>query len=395
MKSMSGLRKNQEGIVSILVTMIMILVISLIVLGFAQVSRRNERETLDSQLSTQAYYAAESGVDAAVNYLTGPSAPPIGTTIDTVGQCGTFINTLKSTVSPTVNILDGNSNTRYTCLMVDTAPSTLTVSPLTQSSSTILHLANPETQPFNALKFDWTQQQGSPAGPCTASGAAGVTLPTYDKWNCPYGILRLDLTDTDATVNHVDNTDLDNNNYTTSFYFIPSFLVGSSFKTAVNVTWPPAVQEVDPTSPAVACNPASAGNNCPVQIIPVHCTAAASGGDCSIELDFPGADTGTNGSKDIFARLSTMYQDTNNLTITGGDKKYPLPGGTTFIGGQALIDSTGQAQDELRRIQVRIPLTASSSAIPAYGLQTTNSICKQFTANPPGNVTDKCIPPNP
>jgi len=46
------LSKNQTGLVSIMVTIIMMLVISLIVLGFATVTRRNTREALDRQLST-------------------------------------------------------------------------------------------------------------------------------------------------------------------------------------------------------------------------------------------------------------------------------------------------------------------------------------------------------
>ena len=50
----------------------MIVIISLIVLGFAQLARRNQRQTLDSQLSTQTYYAAESGVNAALRIVRSP-----------------------------------------------------------------------------------------------------------------------------------------------------------------------------------------------------------------------------------------------------------------------------------------------------------------------------------
>ena len=46
------------------------IVMSLIVLGFAQISRRNQRESLDRQLSTQAFYAAESGVNDARELIT-------------------------------------------------------------------------------------------------------------------------------------------------------------------------------------------------------------------------------------------------------------------------------------------------------------------------------------
>jgi Tfp pilus assembly protein PilX len=56
---------KQAGMVAIMVTMILMIVISLIVVGFAQISRRNQRQALDRQLSTQAFYAAETGVNDA------------------------------------------------------------------------------------------------------------------------------------------------------------------------------------------------------------------------------------------------------------------------------------------------------------------------------------------
>ena len=67
--------KDDKGLVSFMITIIMMLVITLIVIGFTQVSNRNRRESLDRQLSTQAFYAAESGVNEALKVLrTSPTA---------------------------------------------------------------------------------------------------------------------------------------------------------------------------------------------------------------------------------------------------------------------------------------------------------------------------------
>lgn len=377
---MSKTRENEQGMVSILVTMIMIIVISLIVLGFAQITRNNQREALDNQLSTQAYYAAESGVNAAVNYLTNPVN--VGSGINTIGNCTNFLNTLTS--SGISNTLDSTTKTKYTCLMVNTEPPNLELSPLTQASSSILHLANSDGQPFTALNFKWQPQSGSPAGACNSSGAAGGTLPSYDSWNCPLGLLRLDLVDTSGS--HLSNGDIQDGKYTTSFYLIPSYNSGIPFTKTQAVKWPPATQPVDPTVPAnAACS--SAADNCPVQIVPVSCTSGANT-SCSLELNL------TGGSTDYYARLSMMYQDTSDLVITGGDATHPLNlvtgQGVHFSTGQALIDSTGQSEDELRRVQVRIPLAATSGTIPAYGLQTTGSICKQLSDGPGIATTDNC-----
>lgn len=382
MKSMSRLGKNEQGMVSILVTLIMIIVITLIVLGFSQITRNNQREALDNQLSTQAYYAAESGVNAAVNYLTDPVH--VGTGVNTIGSCSNFITTL--TTSGISNTLDSTTNTKYTCLMVNTEPPDLILSPLTQASSSILHLANTDNEAFTALNFKWQMQSSPdfPTGTCNGSGPTGGRLPNYNAWNCPFGLLRLDLVDTSAA--HLDNNDLQDSKYNTSFYLVPSFNSGIPFTQTQSVQWPPAPQPVDPTVPAnPACN--SGSDNCPVQIVPVNCTSGANA-NCSLTLNI------ASGSADYYARLSMMYQDASQVVIKGGDATHPLNlitgQGVNFSTGQALIDSTGQSQDELRRVQVRIPLEASGGAIPAYGLQSTDSICKQLSDGPSIATQDSC-----
>lgn len=369
---MSSVKRNEQGMVSILVTMIMILVITLIVLGFAQVTRRNQTEALDNQISSQAYYAAESGVNAAVNYLSAHA----GYSASTVGNCTTFLTTLGG---GTVNVLDSATNTKYTCLMVDPDPSSLNVAPLTQVASTVLHLANADgaggvSEPFTSLQFQWTQQaQSNFAGDGCTSGNGG-NLPTYGAWDCPYGILRLDLVDTSGA--NVSNTVLQNNQTVTSFYMVPSYTTGNN---TTQVASAPDWQAVNPTTTLNACNSnAAGGNNCPVQIVHVRCTQS---GNCSLKLNFPAG----GGSSDYYARLSMMYQDSGSLTIGGSDASN-TNGGVKFVGGQALIDSTGQSQDELRRVQVRVPLEASQGATPVYALQTTDSICKLLTDTGPNST---------
>ena len=57
--------RDQRGIASLIITMVSMVIVTLIVLGFATLSRREQRQSLDRQLSTQAFYAAESGVEDA------------------------------------------------------------------------------------------------------------------------------------------------------------------------------------------------------------------------------------------------------------------------------------------------------------------------------------------
>src|SRR5687768_8797387 len=105
-------KHTQQGMAAIFVTMIMMIVISLIVLGFAQVSRREARDSLDRQLSTQAYFAAETGVNDAVEVIksSGAGSIPEKTSCE---YSGPEYDASKA-------VIDSTNNVSYTCLLVTT-----------------------------------------------------------------------------------------------------------------------------------------------------------------------------------------------------------------------------------------------------------------------------------
>src|SRR5688572_1479839 len=112
-------QQKEAGMVAIMVTMILMIVISLIVLGFAQISRRNQRQTLDRQLSTQAFYAAETGINDAAELIKGASGV-VPDKPDCASSGGGFY-----TLTPTI---DATNNVEYTCLTVDPSPESLVYS---------------------------------------------------------------------------------------------------------------------------------------------------------------------------------------------------------------------------------------------------------------------------
>src|SRR5690349_2098676 len=63
MKSRRAEVSGQQGFVSIFAVLIIMSVLTLIAIGFSMVSRQAEKNTLDDQLNTQAFYAAESGIN--------------------------------------------------------------------------------------------------------------------------------------------------------------------------------------------------------------------------------------------------------------------------------------------------------------------------------------------
>ena len=320
--------KNESGLVSIMVTMIMILVISLIVLGFAQVTRTNQREALDRQLSTQAFYAAETGVNDAKTYIRAHTTTPSST------SCTDFITTAGLT---TQQYLNTDHSVGYSCLMLNNSPKTLQYN-VSNNAAIATPLFSEVGHPIQKITITWQANNNNTANSNGCS--TGNQLPPTTSWGCEYGLLRLDL--------------------------MPDIAGGSGAATFANNTQTFFVKPSNSGSGTTTVSTFSGAQR--ARIVPVHCTTPApitptSAGTCSttITLNNPPQ---TN----YYARLSASYNDLKNVVISAN-------AGVTFRGAQAVIDSTGKAQDVLRRLQVRVNLLGNSLQ-PAAGLQTTGSICK-------------------
>ena len=112
---------KQQGFVSIIVTMIIIVFVTLVAVGFAFLARQNQNQNLNAQLSTQAYYAAESGVNDAVHYLT------LGSQNDT-NLCNDPSSPTKNSASTAT--LDSGGPVQYTCVLVNKSPDFLGFAPI-------------------------------------------------------------------------------------------------------------------------------------------------------------------------------------------------------------------------------------------------------------------------
>ena len=327
----------------------MMIVITLIIIGISQVTRSNQREQLDQQLSTQAYYAAESGLNQATKFFaTYPTA-----SINTIGNNGSSANCTQFITNAAPNglggangVLDVNTKVSYTCLMVNSTPTSLQKAPLTQDSNTVWRVQDTGGQPFTQLDFKWSPNSTTQfTGGNDTCSAANFTA--YGNWKCSFGILRVDLVDTHGTV---PNSTLEAPAKT--IYMVPVYTVSG-------VTTPQAIT-------------GSVG-----QVIYVKCTA---GSACDLKL------TPSVASSEYYVRMTMMYQDSASVQLSGTD----AAGAAKFSGGQAVIDVTGKAQDQLRRVQARIPLTVSNSAMPIFALQSTDTLCKQLAVASGIATVDSC-----
>jgi hypothetical protein len=75
----------------------------------------------------------------------------------------------------------------------------------------------------------------------------------------------------------------------------------------------------------------------------------------------------------FYLRLSQLYRG-SNVTITARSTS----GVARLKGAVAMVDSTGKAQDVLRRIVVAVPLQQASTGTPGSALNSGDSVCKRF-----------------
>ena len=337
---------RERGMVSILVTMIMMIVITLIIVGISQVTRSNRREQLDQQLSTQAYYAAESGLNQAVDFFAAhPTAK-----LNTNGNCSQFITNASPSGLQQVlgvgNVLNSGTSVSYTCLMVNSIPATLQKAPLTQDSNAVWHAQESTGTAFTELRLQWAPNENTQFTGSNNTCAA-TNFTAYANWKCAFGILRVDLVSTAGTVS---GSTLQSAAKT--LYLVPTFTISG-------VTTPQTIT-------------ASTG-----QVINVKCTASL----CDVRL------TPSISSSDYYTRLTMIYQDSDTVTMSGSTAS----GAAKFSGGQAVIDVTGKAQDQLRRIQARIPLNLNVNPIPYFALQSTDDLCKLLGVASGVSSTDGCL----
>jgi hypothetical protein len=316
-----------------MVTLILMIVISLIVIGFAQISRRNARQALDRQLNTQAFYAAETGVNDVRDLI--KAATQAGNSVPAKADCTPGSGATAAFYAGLSPDLDASASVKYTCVMVNPTPDTLLYGNV-GGQSLVIPVISASGSNINSIKLTWRTNDSTttPTVGCPTAAMSVYFSPT-SSWTCGYGVLRVDLVPTNGTF---DSASLQARTMTT---FLVPFSTGGITSTVY----------------------AAGGSNNRMGI------------DCSnTECPFT-IDTSSLGVNQFYMRISSIYKEVS-LQLNA----YDASGASLLMqGAQAVIDSTGKAQDVLRRIQVHVPLTPSSeNSLSDYALQSSEALCKRF-----------------
>ncbi len=328
-KPETSLRKNESGIVSLMLTIFVMIILTLIVVGFSEITRREERQSLDRQLSTQAFYAAESGVNLTVNTIRKDAAT--AGFVPQVTTCGPV------DLGPAADTL----GTSVPCVLYDAQPKDLEYTAINQQAGKIVPL-NTLGGFAPGLSFEWNvaDAYSSNYSSCPSNSRVLVALsPT-----CPAGYLRATIMTLSAGASR-------------------EALYASSF----TVFFKPVSAGGGGSVAYVAHGTNDSGAAGQGQVIPANCSG---GVQPRCKATITGIPTGAQS----YLHLRSMFKN-NTVKITSTD---PLD---RFTRAQIKVDATGKVSDVLRRIQVRVSYL-DDYEIPSYVIDGEKSVCKSLTLRP-------------
>lgn len=327
--------KSEDGFAAIIVAMIIMAIIVLITIGFVRIVGREQRAVLDRQLSTQAFYAAETGVnDAAALLSTTPG-------IEDKSECE-------------VDESDGwapqlGNEVEYTCVLINSSPTSLEYSSISQSNPRVIRLkgVNSSGNPVSieSINIAW-QSDPYPESPVLTSGS---NFPPSIGNAAP--VLRVSLTPLNGSLNRqnlIQNT--------MTFFLRPTS------------------DSIGGNSTAFEAGSGNVGGQ--GKVVAVECDISDDGSPriCNHQI------TGMNGA-DTAGYLMTVRSIYHNSSLyIDGEASDPTEQ-LRFAEQQAIVDATGRASDVLRRIQVRLPLD-STYLWPGFAIEAASGICKPYSVYP-------------
>lgn len=354
------LSQSQDGFAAIVVSIILVLVLSLITVGFARLMRHEQSQVTNRQLSSQAYYAAESGINDAARALANGY-----TTHKTT--CGPDTGSPYLSSNNVTTDAANSAVAQWSCLLIDPAPTSLaydSIDTVTPTVFLVRGVADDETTPvpINSVTISW-QDADSNVTNFKSGNAPTNGFPSGADWDVPNrtpGILRLMIT---PLVGSLDRTTLADNTFTAFLY--PTTAAAGPIPFGYG-----------------AANRANQG-----QIINGSCSTATSAAKpryCQVTISAPAAGLVLPVNDYAMVALRSIYHPTN-VYITARNAATGRP--AHLQGAQALVDSTGKSQNVLKRIQARIPYKGHY-AYPGFDVTSINDVCKQLHVLP--NSTTGC-----
>lgn len=386
MKKTPSVNTNQYGFASLVVAFILILVMSLLTVGFAQIARREQQSALDKQLANQAYYAAETGVNEIKAQIPALTAAWNAGTINANSCLGAPYIQKPSIGNPNVGVIDQASDVTYTCALVNVAPPTLVSTNTSTPGSTSTNFTFSTVGALNTFTFSWgsadtpTNNTPTPISVCN-SGCA----PTQATWQAYHSPAVVQLSITPLGTSTMTRGALINNTFTT--YLYPTLAFGGNL---YGRGWCPV-----PVGTISYAADSQSVTSCNAQITAANYTAANTTYPFSVTIDLTPASPQPGESWLVHY---VNYYDSITSCIQAGTTGGCLTSNsassstTNFTGSEILVDVTGKAKNVVKRLVEYLPVSSSSttttastangiSTVPPFAVDSGNA-CKEFATNP-------------
>lgn len=329
---------HQRGAVSIITVIFISILLTIMVTGFLRLAINEQREATDDDLTTRAFYAAESGVQDAITAI--KDYVDNDTPINNANIC-------KPAAGDGILSDNPSLDTAYTCQLVEVAPVDYQAS-LEEGGSTFFKLET-STNNIDTLKLSWHvfgDNEDSDSIDYTRRTSGVSTLIDKVDWNSPGkrypAMMRVQI---------------------------------------VSIPETGAIHRDDIKNKVGFLNPADSGSSTSSltaafdgQIIDSSCIDPASSptaGQYICEAEITDLD---DAHYNYFIRISTIYRSTHfKLEAIKDDATV-----AALEDAQAIIDVTGKAGDVYRRVEKRIALT-NDSLWPPYAIFSAQNICKDFS----------------
>lgn len=321
MKKSQSLRHDQSGLVSFIVCSVIMSLLSLVTIGFVRVMQKEQRESLDRQLSTQAFYAAESGVNDVVKKAAAPGG------IAATTSCSLYSSDLETNVLAVDNI-------GYTCVLYNPIVDSILFDSSVDNG--YLTLVRGAVNPVNSIKISWQAKADSAYGAPSGQPWIGK-FPPKSTWGNNISVLRVSIY---PVSNSGTGFGRDQLNPTAKTFFLYPSLGGTS---SANLG------DQDGSVISTKCQPGE-DYNCTLQIMGL-----------------------SGGPNDYYVRFRSLYND-SAVSVKGFSG---LGASEKLSGAQAIVDATGKANDLKRRIQVRKSLIPQYF-MPEYAISSAQSVCKRL-----------------
>lgn len=376
-KSRFKLINQQFGLVSVTVTIVIMIIVTLVVSSFALMVRREQKRALNRQLNTQAFSAAEAGINDAFSAINDANNPLTDDINDCTGA-DSFVEKINALTSSNYkSSLESTDNIKYSCVLINQNTIDDYNNQVSYKDGSFLVPIHTD-EGITSLRLSW---EGS-VTPDDYKPARDYSLPA--TLNAP--MLRVTLfkgfpPDTASELaTPLSRNDLKDSAHT--MFLSPN---NGAENNAGAIDYSIGADQTRASQGSFVDGQCNANNDGKI----IYSKLAEY--DCNVDVNNVG------GGEDYYLVVKPLYKDVKfNLKAFNGSS-------TLFLrGAQVEIEATGKAADILQRVSVRLPvgnnettkLAGLEGIIPDSALSTSQSICKLWevkgiTNNPVDNCLNK------